>query len=44
VPQDESQVSVAGLLASGYGSKQRLRKKIWNVNYVEDTVTDIGSK
>jgi hypothetical protein len=27
VPRDESQVSVGGLLALGYGRKQRMRKK-----------------
>jgi hypothetical protein len=44
LPQDESQVSDGGLLALRYGSKQRVKQKRWNGNYVEDTMTDIGSK
>jgi hypothetical protein len=44
VPRDESQVSVGGLLALGYGSKRRSRKKKENVNFAEDTVTVTGSK
>jgi hypothetical protein len=32
------------VLALGYGSNRRLREKRRNVNYAEDTVTDIGSK
>jgi hypothetical protein len=44
VPQDESQVSVGGLLALGYGSKRRVRQKKWNANYTENTLTDTGSK
>jgi hypothetical protein len=32
------------LLALGYGRKQRLREKRKNVNYVEETMTDTGSK
>ena len=44
MPRDESQVSVGGLLALGYEIKQRLIQKIWNVNCVEDIVTDTGLK
>jgi hypothetical protein len=44
VPRDESQVSVGGLLALGYESKQISRKKRKNENCVEDTVTVTGSK
>jgi hypothetical protein len=44
VPQDESQVSVGGMLALGYGSMKRSRKKRENVNCTKDIVTVIGSK
>ena len=44
MPRDESQVSVGGLLALGYGNKRISRKKRENVNYTEDTETFIGSK
>jgi hypothetical protein len=44
MPWDESQVSVEGMLALGYGSKRRSRKKRENVNFTEDTVIVIGSK
>jgi hypothetical protein len=44
VHQDDSQVSVGGMLALGYGSKRILRKKRKNANCAEDTVTDTGSK
>jgi hypothetical protein len=37
VPWDESQVSVGGLLALGYGIKRRSRKKRENVNFAEDS-------
>ena len=39
VPQDESYVSVGGLLTLGYGSRQTSRKKIENENFAEDIVT-----
>jgi hypothetical protein len=42
VPQDESQVSVGGLLALGYESKRRSRKKRKNVNCVEDKCLLLG--
>jgi hypothetical protein len=35
---------VGVLLALGYGSMQRSRKKKENVNFTEDTVTVTGSK
>ena len=44
VPQDESQVSVGGLLALGYVRKRISRNKRENVNFVEDIVIVIGSK
>jgi hypothetical protein len=44
VPQDESHVSVGGLLALGYGSLQRLRKEARSENCMEDKLTEIGSK
>jgi hypothetical protein len=44
VPRDESQVSVGGMLALGYESKRRSRKKRKNVNCTEDTVTVTGLK
>jgi hypothetical protein len=44
VPRDESQVSVGGFLALGYGSTQISRKKKENSNFTEDTMTVTGSK
>jgi hypothetical protein len=44
VPRDESHVIFRGLLALGYGRKQRLRKEAQSMNYTESTLTDIGSK
>jgi hypothetical protein len=44
VPQDKSQVSVGGLLALGYESKRRSRKKRKNENCMEDKVSITGSK
>jgi hypothetical protein len=42
--RDESQVSIGGLLALGYGRTRRSRKKRSNMNYVGDTVTVTGMK
>jgi hypothetical protein len=44
VPRDESQVSVGGLLALGYGRKRRLRHKRKNANCAEDTMNVTRSK
>ena len=44
MPQDESHVSVGGLLALGYGRLQILRKEARSANYMEDKLTKIGSK
>ena len=44
MPWDESQVSVGGLLALGYGRKRRTRKKREKVNFLEETMTVTGLK